>query len=158
MGPGRSRMRGQAMVEFAICLPILLSLTLGLVAVGVAEWRRSDADHALSNLASELPEGWESMPDAELVRALLLDGSSLDEDRLTVTDADVSVSASSDTDASGRLATSLGGGFVKRESTWVVVSADVDYDLDDGIWPLVSGTYSRHVERRYLASTRTEVG
>lgn len=152
-------MRAQAMVELSICLPILLTLTIGIICLGITEWRVSDASHALSDLATELPDGWQTLPADELVRSLVLDGSSLDAERLTVTNASVREVRTSDVDASGALAVALGGTFKVSESTWLVVSADVSYDLGGATaWPTDPGVWSRHVERRYLVSTREEVG
>lgn len=155
----RGRMRGSAMVELALCLPVFLALTIGTMGLALACWERADVDHSLSNLASELPGGWEDMDEGDLVASLVLSGSSLDPTRLSVDGASVRVVTLREVDPSSGLAQRLGGSFSLREDSWVEVSADVSYDLSNPLdWYGLLGGCSRHVERRYLASTRTEVG
>ena len=143
----------QAMVEFALCLPVLALLTLGTMGLAWTCWQQASVEHSLATLATELPGGWEAREPAELVASLVAGGSggTLEADRVSVASPSVRVDSTSDTRTSG-------DAFLTEERKYVRVSADVSYEVDNPLWPALSTTVRRHVERTYLAATRTEVG
>lgn len=141
------------MVEFALCLPVLALLTLGTMGLAWTLWQQAGVDHALSTLAAELPAGWEDRDAVELVGDLIADGSggTLERDRIAVSSPSVRVESRERTETGA-------DGFLTEERRYVRVSADVSYEVDNPLWPSLPTRVERHVERTYLAATRTEVG
>ena len=126
----RSRLHGAEMVEASLVMPVTILVTIGLVVVFFAMYERAAVDHQLSTMGQELPDGWQSMADAELARELVLDGSTLDPGRLTVDSATVTEDGvrvrDNDRWQQAR-------GLVSRdERRWVTVTATVTYDLETG--------------------------
>lgn len=152
----RSRLRGVEMVEAAFVMPVTILVTIGLVVVCFAMYERAAVDHQLSTMGQELPEGWQSMADAELARELVLDGSTLDPGRLTVDSATVTSSSATDVRDNDPVATELGGLVSRDERRWVTVTATVTYDLDTGTG-LGPGRVTRTARGTYLVERRWEV-
>lgn len=152
----RSRLRGAEMVEAAFVMPVTILVTIGLVVVCFAMYERAAVDHQLSTMGQELPEGWQSMADAELARELVLDGSTLDPGRLTVDSATVTSSSATDVRDNDPVATELGGLVSRDERRWVTVTATVTYDLDTGTG-LGPGRVTRTARGTYLVERRWEV-
>lgn len=152
----RSRLRGAEMVEAAFVMPVTILVTIGLVVVCFAMYERAAVDHQLSTMGQELPEGWQSMADAELARELVLDGSTLDPGRLTVDSATVTSSSATDVRDNDPVATELGGLVSRDERRWVTVTATVTYDLDTGTG-LGPGRVTRTARGTYLVERRWEI-
>ena len=154
--PMRARMRGQAMVEFALSGLVVVTLLLMVLGLGVMAWQRSAIDYELSSLADELPAGWDDSSDDELVRQLVLDGSSLDPDRLEVSSASVERSLEAQVRPAVPVSAALGSTVATTTWDWVTVTATVTYDLPD-VMGLGGGPYEREVHGSYLVERRYEV-
>lgn len=152
----RGRLRGAEMVEAALVMPVTILVTIGLVVVCFAMYERAAVDHQLSTMGQELPDGWQSMADADLARELVLDGSTLDPGRLTVDSATVTASSASEVRDNDPVATELGGLVSRDERRWVTVTATVTYDLDSGTG-LGPGRVTRTTRGTYLVERRWEV-
>lgn len=152
----RNRLRGAEMVEASLVMPVTILITIGLVVVFFAMYERAAVDHQLSTMGQELPDGWQSMADAELARELVLDGSTLDPGRLTVDSATVTEDTASEVRDNDPVATELGGLISRDERRWVTVTATVTYDLETGTG-LGPGRVTRTARGTYLVERRWEV-
>lgn len=151
------RLCGQAAAEFLMVLPIFLTAVFGLMCVGYAYMQRADVDFQLSQLASELPTGWQTMGKNELVKELMCSDSTLNPDSITVKNADVSVDTSIDVVEDDEIAAELGAGLARTQVDRVLVEADVEYRVDDAFTFGRDVVYSRHIKRSYVASAGFEV-
>lgn len=154
----RLRLRGQAMVEFALAGIIVLFMIFGIVAFAFSSWQRSAIDYELSSLADELPGDWSALSDDQLVRYLILDNSQLDPDRLRVLDCSVETSYEVEVNADDPVALAVGSRTSTTAETWVTVEATITYDVSS---PIVltdqDMTYERQVSGSYLVERRYEV-
>lgn len=155
--------RGQTLVEFSVAGTLFLSLLLAIVSLSVSAWSRSSVDFSMSELATQLPAGWDAMDDKTLVRELVTDNgeAAIDPSRLTVLSASVeeiktSPQSSSSADSVAR---ALGSENAYRSSSWVRVKARVSYRLDVGGMVIGGpvGTYTRDIDRVYLVQRRYEI-
>ena len=88
-------LKGQTIVEFCLVLVMFIALTIGIFMFGIEGWQRVAVDHQIVEMGDTLPADWASYTSQDqknaLVKQLILtNSSSLDPDRLTVTDATIS--------------------------------------------------------------------
>lgn len=171
MGKGMGRSlrargaKGQTLVEFSIAGVLFLAFLLAVVSLSVSSWARSSVDFSMSELATQLPAGWDTMDKATLVKRLVTnDGeAAIDPDRLTVDSAsitEVTTPTSDRTHEGDAIAGALGGTRSYTSGTWVRVRATVTYKVDAG-GMILAGTspapYTRTIDRIYLTDRRYEV-
>ena len=157
MSGARRREAAAEMVEAAFVIPLTVTLVLGLVAFGYAMLERSLVEGQLSSLGRELPDGWSSMTAEQVVRDLVLDGSTLDPARLTVSSASLAESTESRDAQGDPVAVALGADASHEDSRWVEVKATVSYTLDGFGVAFGRETFTRTVRGTYLAERRWEV-
>lgn len=148
---------GQASVEFVIVFPLLIFCMFMIMWAGYSFYERATLTNQLSQLGSELPDGWESMTDQGLVRELILDGTTMDPDALTVVFASVNPSAPSvSTKDNDPVARSLGLTSSRVSTQTLTVTATVEYRFTD-LWSFWGSTTARNtVTRTYLIGQKHE--
>lgn len=156
-GRARGAFAGQAMVEFALVGWFSVAFIFAICAAGLTLWQKATLDHQLTTMADELPDGWESTDKETLAKELILDGSSLDADRLTVSGVTLSTVSSGGIDPDDDLARALNSTAARREEKWLEVSCDVEYDATSPVELFGKTLYKRHVEGSYLLERLYEV-
>lgn len=148
---------GQASVEFVIVAPLMLFTIFMIMWAGYSFYERATLNNQLSQLGSELPSGWQDMPQKDLVRNLILDNTTMDADALTVVDASVTRNtpyvSTKDGDAVAE-ALDLSKSTVTTET--LTVTATVEYRFTD-LWSWWGSTTARNtVTRTYLIGQKHE--
>lgn len=149
----RNGLKAQAAVEFILTFSVFLTVVSSLAFFGYAAFERAQLNHSLGTLATELPANWSQMPAKKLARQLVIEGSDLDPEAITVESASVTVDEDVDLTDRDPIAESLGGQVSRTERHRVRVSAVVSYDYEDAF--LLGGgvTTRATASRSYIAYT-----
>lgn len=151
-------LRGQASAEFIVIVPLFVFVVFFIMWSGFAFFERSTLVQRFSTLGNELPSGWETMADDDLVRNLIIGDGVLDDASLTVTGASVEVPpALVHTNADDPVATALGRTTSKMETTYVEIEAEVSYNYRSILSWSGSQTLTAHVERTYTIGQKYEI-
>lgn len=155
--PRRGRAGGQSMVEFALVGWFVIMFIFAILAAGITMWEKTTVDYQLTTMADELPDGWQSMDKTALVKKLILDGSTLDESKLTVSDVSVETETKTEVKEDDPVAIQLGSSSATHEEKWLNVSAKVTYDATSPVAIFGKTVYTREVDGSYLTERRYEV-
>lgn len=156
-GSRTGRCSGQTFVEFAFVAPLLLFMIFGIIAIGWMAWQRAAIDAQLSSVAYQLPSNWSSYTDQNaLVKDMLLDGASIDGNKLSVSNASVSVSQDR-TAVSGSMPDALSMSAGADTTATVHVSADVTYDVSAPYMPFDWNYYKVHITHSFPTARRFEL-
>lgn len=156
----RRGLSGQSVVEFALVSVAFFAVLLGAISLSLSAWMASEVDFRSSELASELPAGWDSMDDKELVKTLMTSGTGLDPDRITVRSAHVEERQFSNNNSmDDPLANRVGADVAHEDAAYLWVRAQVTYDthLPGTFLASGPGNYTRNIERIYVVNRRYEV-
>lgn len=149
----RKGLKAQAAVEFILTFTVFLTVVSSLAFFGYAAFERAQLNHSLGTLATELPANWSQMPAKELARQLVIEGSDLDPEAITVESASVTVDEDVDLTDRDPIAESLGGQVSRTERHRVRVSAVVSYDYEDAFLLGGGATTRATASRSYIAYT-----
>ena len=149
-----ARLRGQSAVEFALGGLVVILLIIAVMSVAVTSWQRSAIDYELSSLSDSLPAGWASMGDEELLRHLVLSGSTLDPERLEISRAVVEQREEVEVRPADEVAQRVGSSTATVTEKWVEIEGTVSYELPGAFG---SSTYIRDLEGTYLIERRYEI-
>lgn len=149
-----TRLRGQSAVEFALGGLVVILLIIAVMSIAVTSWQRSAVDYELSSLSDSLPAGWSSMGDEELLRHLVLAGSTLDPDGLEISRAVVEQREEVEVRPADEVAQRVGSSTATVTEKWVEIEGTVSYELPGAFG---SSTYIRDLEGTYLIERRYEV-
>lgn len=157
MTAARARRRAGETVEFALAGTLVILLILGICAFGYSCWQVTAVDYELSRLSETLPDDWASRDADEVVKEMILEGSTLDASRLTVENATIKAETRAETLKGDAAAKALGKDYTYRTETWVTVSAEVDYDATGAIALGGKVDHKRTVEGTYLVERKNEM-
>lgn len=146
-------LKAQAAVEFTLTVAVFLTMVSFLAFFGYAAFERAQLNHSLGTLATELPANWSQIPAEELAKQLVLEGSDLDPDSITIESASVEVDRDVDVTQHDPIAESLGAEVGRKERHRVRVSAAVTYDYEDAFLLGGGATAHANVSRSYIAYT-----
>lgn len=147
---------GQVAIEFALAATAFLVLLLGTMDAAISSFERTMVDYRISTIADNLPDGYDSLSDADLVRDALCDREGLDPDRLTVVSADVEPVDHDPGTGPDALAGELGSENATRRQTRLEIKAKITYDVS-GIGILSTGDYTREFDQTVTLTRRYEI-